>query len=308
LRRPGVAWPTVALAAASILGWSASMFLFSRQHITGWQAWSLSSLCAFVSFTPLHDCVHGSVAPKCRWLNEFIGFVCGVPLVMPHIFFRHIHMVHHKHTNEDTAGINGLPVDPDHWATTGPAFQLPIRWATALFWYSYWGKKDYLARKENAGRAGDTAELHRLHHFRNSCFGFWAAALAGMLALWYYGRDSAPVVCWLLPAVTAATCLSYMFSYVPHRAAGLPHAVPHKENPYLSTNVTKGIFGTVRELDILTLSQNLHNIHHLFPFVPFYRHRAIWEELESVLMKKGTRVLPLLLGDRHLKQAGSKGH
>lgn len=305
LHRPGLALPTVALAIASLVGWCASIFLFTQQRITGWQAWALSSLCTFVVFTPLHDSLHGSVAPKCRWLNELVGHACGVPLLLPLTLARHLHLTHHKHTNDESADVHGLSADPDHWGSIGSGIELPLRWATVLLWYSYWGKKDYAARKEVACRDGDIAALQRLRHLRNSSFGFWSAAAAGMLGMWYC-RDASPIVCWILPATTASFWLTYFFAYVPHRAAGLPRAVPHNENPYLSTSVTRGLFGTIRELDILLLSQNYHNIHHLFPFVPFYRYRAVWEELESVLAEKGTRVLPLLLGQPHLQKASNK--
>lgn len=295
LCRPGVAVPTVCLAVACLLGWFASVCLFVHHAINGWQAWALSSVCAYVAFTPLHDSVHGSVAPRYRKLNDLVGQACGVPLILPRAFFRHMHLLHHKHTNDDTPGAHGFPVDPDHWGVEGPTILLPARWATVLLWYCYWGKKDYAARKEAALREGDTAAVQQLHALRDTSFAFWGVVVASMLVMWIC-RDVAPVVCWILPALTASSVLNCVFGYLPHRAPEQLHPVPHKVNPYLSTNVTKGPLGTIMELDLPMLSQNMHNIHHLFPHLPFYRYRAVWAENENLLRKKGTRVLPILVG------------
>lgn len=296
LDRPGLAVPTLCLAAVCMVGWCASIYLFINHSINAWQAWALSSVSAFVAFTPLHDSVHGSVAPKHRWLNDLVGNACCAPLILPRVFFQHMHLLHHRNTNDDSAGEHGFSVDPDHWGNEGPVILLPLRWAVILLWYCYWGKKDYAARKEAALREGDTAALRKLQELRDTSIAFWAVVVVSMVAMWLC-RDTTPVVCWILPAMTASSYLNYIFGYIPHRAAEQPRAVPHKENPYLSTSVTRGLFGTIIELDLPMLSQNLHNIHHLFPQVPFYRYRAVWNENEKILKEKGTRVLPLLLWD-----------
>mmetsp|Transcript_72317 Transcript_72317/g.186527 ORF Transcript_72317/g.186527 Transcript_72317/m.186527 type:complete len:106 (-) Transcript_72317:246-563(-) len=98
--------------------------------------------------------------------------------------------------------------------------------------------------------------------------------------------------------------LMFLFDYVPHR----PHQVPCKEDLYMSTSATKGFFGTVAELHAPTLGQNLHNIHHLFPQIPFYRYHVAWAAHEGELRARGTRVLPLLMWDRrrHLQELAAK--
>jgi fatty acid desaturase len=56
------------------------------------------------------------------------------------------------------------------------------------------------------------------------------------------------------------------------------------------------------------LSQNYHNIHHLYPFLPFYHYGAVWRKHKVELIKRGTRVLPIFLRggrDRYLAELGS---
>lgn len=96
-------------------------------------------------------------------------------------------------------------------------------------------------------------------------------------------KSNAPLVCMIIPQALAATLLMYLFDCrlriklrndltnilkldVPHR----PHIIPYKEDPFRSTNATSflnsldGVLWTS-----VTLSQNLHIIHHIWPFMPF---------------------------------------
>eukprot|EP00928_Gymnodinium_smaydae_P061736 TRINITY_DN45758_c0_g1_i1.p1 TRINITY_DN45758_c0_g1~~TRINITY_DN45758_c0_g1_i1.p1 ORF type:complete len:414 (-),score=43.16 TRINITY_DN45758_c0_g1_i1:230-1471(-) len=292
--RPGVALPTLLLSAVALVGWGASMHLYCARILDARTAFGISTVCAFISFTPMHDASHHSVSSRYRWLNELIGHLSGIPLLFPFVLFRHMHMLHHKHANDRGDGPAGISKDPDRFAGEGPLALLPFRWAAVLLWYTYWGKKDYKYRMNEAVQKNDTAEIGRLLEMRNSSFAFWVVAVTALTALWWHGRDLAPIVCWVAPGLTATSFLMYVFDYVPHR----PHKVPHTENPYMATSATRGIFGTVGELDVPMLAQNLHNIHHLFPRVPFYRYRAVWNAHRSELITRGTRELPLFLWDR----------
>lgn len=303
LYRPPIAWPTIGLATSCLAGWVGSMYLFTTRSLGGWQAFTLSTLCTFASFTPMHDASHNSVSPRYRWLNDLVGLLCGVPLIFPSALFRYMHMSHHKHSNDSGDGPAGISLDPDRWAGEGPLALLPLRWATALLWYQYWAKKEYTYRTAVALRDGDSATLRSMRSLRDQCFAFWGAMFAFMLGLWYC-RDVSVLICCILPALAASMYLMFLFDYVPHR----PHQVPCKEDLYMSTSATKGFFGTVAELHAPTLGQNLHNIHHLFPQIPFYRYHVAWAAHEGELRARGTRVLPLLMWDRrrHLQELAAK--
>jgi fatty acid desaturase len=85
----------------------------------------------------------------------------------------------------------------------------------------------------------------------------------------------------------------YVFDYLPHR----PHAVPYKQDPYKSTSVVE--FLTQDLLTIPLLSQNMHNIHHMYPYLPFYRYGGVWHRHKDELKALGTRVVPWLIwGDQ----------
>jgi fatty acid desaturase len=87
-----------------------------------------SALCSFITylaFTPMHDACHGSVAtePSLRFLNDVVGTTCGALFPCPFPAFKRMHLLHHKHTNEEH-------LDPDGWVAKGPFFLLPLRWIT----------------------------------------------------------------------------------------------------------------------------------------------------------------------------------
>ena len=122
---PPVAFPTIALAAACV------MFQAVTVHAAFTGALSMrfaSSLCSFITylaFTPMHDACHGSVAtePSLRFLNNVVGTTCGALFPCPFPAFKRMHLLHHKHTNEEH-------LDPDGWVAKGPFFLLPLRWIT----------------------------------------------------------------------------------------------------------------------------------------------------------------------------------
>ena len=89
LKRPRIAWLTIALAFATFTVWFLSMYLYCQERITARMSFALSTISTFVAFTPMHDAVHFAVAPAYPWLNEFIGQICGMTLFAPVSFFRY---------------------------------------------------------------------------------------------------------------------------------------------------------------------------------------------------------------------------
>eukprot|EP00600_Ochromonadales_sp_CCMP1393_P006933 CAMPEP_0174954976 /NCGR_PEP_ID=MMETSP0004_2-20121128/728_1 /TAXON_ID=420556 /ORGANISM="Ochromonas sp., Strain CCMP1393" /LENGTH=171 /DNA_ID=CAMNT_0016202859 /DNA_START=685 /DNA_END=1198 /DNA_ORIENTATION=- len=73
---------------------------------------------------PDDDAAHGSIATrKYAYLNSVVGHVAAMCFPVPFPAFKHLHLMHHKHTNEEGK-------DPDMWAGAGPVYLLPLRWMT----------------------------------------------------------------------------------------------------------------------------------------------------------------------------------
>ena len=85
--------------------------------------------------------------------------------------------------------------------------------------------------------------------------------------------------------------LSILFDYLPHRN----YETDIRDNKYAITNMTHGLFSTEGEVNnwisMLTFNQlTYHNIHHLYPRVPFYKYPEIWKEKKNLLIDRGTPI------------------
>jgi beta-carotene hydroxylase len=270
---PSLAWPTVLLCVASLALWASAGAAYAQGALALWQSFPMSAAGIYGAFTPMHDAVHNAVSRN-RALNDAVGHLAAIPFVMGLPLFRFVHINHHRYNNDDDN-------DPDIWAGEGPTLLLPLRWATVIQYYVHWIISRYAYEKAHGGLS---AALGKATSLAQPASFVLAALLA---AAWLDARLLWAV--WLGPVLAASTWLMYLFDYVPHR----PHGVSDRENPYLATNFTRGLFA-VWELSFLMLYQNMHLIHHLYPSVPFYRYRVVYYRHQAELERKGALTLPLL--------------
>jgi fatty acid desaturase len=265
---PLIAWPTVILLLVCCATEVSVLFLLHAGHISRYAALAINTIAVYGVFTPMHDASHGSIGSKqFSFLNFVAGNLAGFCFPVPFPAFKHIHLLHHKHTNEEE--------DPDKWAGTGPSFLLPLRWLTMeLKYYAIY--------------------LPKLHT-RPRAEAIWSiAVLLGMIAsiraLYYHGYGDTILWGWILPGRLATALLACFFDYLPHR----PHKVSRHESPFVATNVTSLTGELTSPLTWPLLHQNYHNIHHLAPYIPFYMYSTVWHHLKPELLAKGTKIKPIL--------------
>jgi len=246
---PDVAWPTLAVLAGVYALWGLGAWIGS------WTGFAIVALAAFWAFTPMHDAAHGSVSRR-AWINGAVGHAAAFVLNGPFACFKHLHLTHHRFTNEPGA-------DPDFWAGTGASWQLPLRWLTQELHYYAW----YFARWSSRPRA------ERLSLILSLGTQAIAAVLVFTPGVLFY---------WIVPAKLASALLAFSFDYLPHR----PHSVPAREDRYRASHVIDEPL-----LTPLFLFQNYHLIHHLHPGVPFYGYTALWRRQKEFLLSRGTRVM-----------------
>jgi fatty acid desaturase len=112
--------------------------------------------------------------------------------------------------------------------------------------------------------------------------------------------------CWFVSGRLALMFLAFSFDYLPHR----PHTSTRAQNPIKATSVTSLFTHTDSWLLTLPLlHQNYHNIHHLFPYIPFYRYSQAWAALSPSLLDMGTQIAPVFSLRPHplLQQRGRRG-
>jgi beta-carotene hydroxylase len=261
LRTPQIAWPTVALALGVPLAWGLTVAATFAGALPLALGAALATILAYVTFTPMHDATHRSLA-RAAWVNPVLGRVAGIPLLAPFPAFRYMHLSHHKHTNE----VSG---DPDLWSGSGPGWLLPLRWATQDLHY-YWR----FVRESRRFSLREKLEVVATLCLIVGLGGLAAANGQGLLYLFLI----------LIPSRLAMAALAFAFDYLPHR----PHQITSRENRFLASHIVRG-----RWLTIPLMAQNYHLVHHLYPAVPFYRYGKVWEVQREALMARGAREVSL---------------
>eukprot|EP01138_Halocafeteria_seosinensis_P013707 gb/GECG01013998.1/.p1 GENE.gb/GECG01013998.1/~~gb/GECG01013998.1/.p1 ORF type:complete len:340 (+),score=20.33 gb/GECG01013998.1/:1-1020(+) len=301
-RPPAVAWPTILLsliATTCSLGIYADMCLrdgalYNWNHLTLvdlsqnllWKpspksilpalvASTLLTFLAFVHFTPMHDASHGAIATTksgCKWINGVIGRVSATFLMAIYAPFKYLHIQHHRHTNDPH-------YDPDHYTTRGSPPILLMKWFTIMGHY-YKMYFPLLFRGER-NRAETVEVLLSISvKLLVICGSVWTG----------YGKML--FLLWCAPATTALALLAFSFDYLPHR----PGVSREK---YRSTAILKVTYDVLGIATLVLLYQNYHAVHHLWPWIPFYRYGAIYWEHQQELHRRGTplrHLTPLFVG------------
>lgn len=268
-----IAWPTILLGlstfVAFVVGVAAHVYWDAPWYLViPWQ-----TIAIFWSFTPLHEASHGIVATHSnyRWLNGFIGRLNGIPLAAPYPAFRHVHLEHHKHTNDPEK-------DPDHWAGKsrfGPIL-LPLSWVTLDKKYYTYIVMNLKQLKTADGIESLTVIISKYIFYGYCIYAGWFTRLA---------------IAFIIPCRIAVIFLAMAFDYVPHRQGST-----RAENIYSSTHKVSGYFfphGLQNDffLAIPLMNQHIHVVHHLYPRIPFYRYQVIWEKYKSEFIKAGTNIV-----------------
>jgi fatty acid desaturase len=213
---PALSWPIVGIFTAALALFAASSWAAIGDRLPPVATVAMAATAIFVMFTVLHDASHYSISSR-RWVNGVFGRAAML-FVSPLISFPafgFIHIEHHRHTNDDDH-------DPDHFASHGPWWQLPFRFAVMDGPYVVFYLKNL--RRRPRAEVAETGALMAL-----SVGGVAAAVATGsfwMLALVY-----------LIPARVAMSVLAWWFDWLPHH--GLDET--QTENRYRATRTRVGM-------------------------------------------------------------------
>ncbi len=257
-REQGVAWRTVALSGAATLCWWTAVLGHIADGLDTPAAAALAFVAAYASLTPAHEAAHGNISGREHpWLDLVVGQVSLFCLLGPFLPFRTVHLRHHAHTNDPVR-------DPDMWMAA-PKYLIPLRAATILqyYWWCYW-----------CPPPGVRAE----HHLRLYAVVFFSLLGIAFAALMAAGHVETVLIVVIAPAWFALAVLAVVFTLLPHH----PHICGDR---FLNSRARPGRLRTA-----LTLGQNYHLVHHLWPTVPWYRYGAVYRANWSAMRAKGSDV------------------
>lgn len=236
-------WPTVVLCAVLVGTASTIVALVALGTLSPLVGGMLNLVVFHALFTPLHEAAHGNVSgrhARLAWVDSLVGHLSAVCLVASFEVFRTLHARHHRHTNDPAR-------DPDHFVKSESAAGAFLR--SLPTWTIYLARYAKDRRREGKGPGGLVCYLLAL------------GALVAAVALW-----AGPLVvaaAWIGPALLSLSLDAFVFDWLPHH----PH---ESRDPRLATRNRPGAVGF-----LLTLGQSLHQVHHLFPHLPFYRYGTV---------------------------------
>ena len=262
-----VAWPTIVLGLVAGASYLATVVLALTGVLSLMAAVPLVALLTYVSYTVLHESVHGSIGGNrrsLRLINEALGYMAAWILMIPLTAHRHEHMAHHRCTNDEER-------DPDYHvgqmsSSLPAAARAVVR--VSIRQFSYYAKTRWSQAPSKQKRIlcleVAAALIPRLSVL---VAGYWIEGLALFVLAWLIG----------------AIVVLYLFAYIVHR--------PHRQvGRYVDTStiLLPGLLH--RPLTWVWLFQNYHSIHHLFPRMPFYKYATVYEEIKEVMSAKGAPV------------------
>ncbi len=255
---PRIAWPTLGVFASSCALWLLALWGSASSRAPAMLTVPMAALAAYAAFTPLHEAVHRSVS-RALLLNGAVGRISALLLLAPFPIAKHFHLEHHRFTNDRER-------DPDAWSGLGPAWLLPLRWATQdLHYYRLF----LLSLRRLEPRTV-------IESFVTSGLGLGLLTIACL-----HGHGGLVLLQVILPARLAILILAFSFDYLPH----FPYGVTAAQDRYRTTRVFDSAL-----LSVVLIGQAYHLIHHLYPAVPFYRYRALWKHQRVKLLAHGIHI------------------
>jgi beta-carotene hydroxylase len=264
---PPVAWPTIGLAAILPMAFAAVAALGFTGRAPLWACAAVLSLLSYAHYTLVHESIHGNVVakPGWAWVNTTVGWIGSLGLGAGWPALQRTHVMHHAHTNTER--------DPDIFVK-GTLAQLVVKWIIGVALNLVpMGLMKFIARAryKRLRSVLSGSEIIQVSGVTVVTLGLLAAALAtGHLLDW--------LCLWFVPTRIGILILNIFFQW-------LPHYPFDRTDRYGNTRVSLWAGGT-----FLTLQQNLHLMHHLWPSVPFYNYARLYRALRPVLIEEGSRI------------------
>ncbi|HUO13333.1 MAG TPA: fatty acid desaturase [Caulobacteraceae bacterium] len=265
---PAVAWPTLALTLVlpSTFATVAALGLTGRLAL--WACLPILSLVSYAHYTLVHESIHGNVVAgnaRWAWVNTVVGWIGALGMGAGWPALQRTHVLHHAHTNTER--------DPDIFVK-GTFAQLLVKWVVGLpFMLIPMGAMRWFAptRYQRLRTVLSDADILQVSAVTMLTLALLVAALAtGRLLDWLF--------LWFLPTRIGVLILNIFFQW-------LPHYPFDRTERYRNTRVSLWAAGA-----FLTLQQNLHLMHHLWPSVPFYNYARLYRALRPVLVEEGSRI------------------
>lgn len=257
-------WGSVLWAFANFAVWLSLWPLVFSGLLPLWAAFPVATLNMMLTYLPSHEAQHDIIArpgTRLRWLNELVGHISTIPLLLPYRVAKLTHMEHHKHANDPDLD----PDYPTHANTPLGAIWASIRNRQPDRPNTYGATLVRLGRKDVVF----DALLYDVVFY------------AILFTLSWNGHAIAAALLWWLPRQIGLTYIQYYLSWAPHN----PNLSTGR---YRDTRSFRSILGNIG-----SMGMQYHIVHHLHPRIPLMRTpRAYWE-MRDILQARGCEISEL---------------
>lgn len=258
-----VPWEMVAWGLGNFCVWLSLWPLTLYGVIPLWAGFLLSTLCISICYLPSHEAQHsiiGAEGSKLRWLNELVGHVSIIPLVLPYRIAWITHRQHHAHANDPK-------LDPDHGNKAD------------TWWQSIWnGLKSRQPGRDNAYKTVlETSDDPKLQRAMIESVILNTGFYAVLTGLAWSGFAIEAALLWWLPRHIGLSYIQLFLSWAPH------HPMEEKGR-YRDTRAWRSPIGT-----IASMGMEYHLIHHLYPKIPFFQTGPAFYAMRDILEERGIR-------------------
>lgn len=251
----------VVWAFSNLAVWLALWPLVFTGVIPLWLGFIIATFNIMLSYLPSHEAQHDIIAKpgtRLRWLNQLVGHLSTIPLVLPYQVAKITHMDHHKHANDPD-------LDPDYSTHADGPLQ--------AIWKSLYNRQPRANGGFNA--YGEVLQRKGRMDVILVSVAYQVVHYGILIALAWSGYALEAALLWWLPRHIALTYIQYYLSWAPHNP-GLT------KGRYRDTRSFRAILGNIG-----SMGMQYHIIHHLHPRIPLYRTpRAYWE-MKPILDARG---------------------
>lgn len=247
-----LAIPTLVLSLLIILIYVIVLFLFSSKFLSPFLTISFLIVLTFASYIPMHEAVHGNIGGR----NKKLWWL---DRLIGHLMALIIAIPFSSHKKEHLA----------HHRYTNTSNDPDVHIKNL---FKSW--KDFYKATIRVIKTQNTFVMNNYTRAEIGLSLSWR-----LLFIYFTGLISIPVLLfgWFLGAFLTI----YLLSYLPHK--------PYKNSErWRDTNIQ--LF-PIQWFENFIFQQNLHAIHHLFPKIPFYNYRIVFDKIEPIMRIKKTPIV-----------------
>lgn len=271
----GVQYRIIATFVVVTACWIAVVALGASGAIPLWLGLILNSAIASTFYMPMHEATHRNIMGKSgqgRVLEDVIGRLCSIPTGIQFSAHRAGHMRHHAYTNDPQR-------DPDHF-TSGRLRELPVKFYGVTMLGAFLPVFALVKPTRVLLPAPIRAKLESRDGSKEegkAQLRFWLLTTVALVVCFVTGHGAEALMLWWLPSRIQFCWLMFIFAWYPHHPAS-------ETTRYRHTRVA-----VFPGSGLLIRGHDYHAIHHLYPRVPHYRLKRLWNELSADLVERGVR-------------------